>query len=227
MMRKFLTVLIILVFPGIVLAHEGEVHFNVSAGTLPGQREYFFERAGEWLDVNIFTISTKAKQEKKLEFADERVAEIIQLGMDPDTNSRNLGLAVGRYQNFLKQAEDMAEKIIILDGKEIALAEQFEAATRLHEAVLSSGYSREVLAAAMIENGKIFKFMVVNYQFTDQDIKKHQGILDEHFEMIEKLNSQSKNEQVEKYLEEARKYQKAGLNVQAYDLIQKAKDILY
>ena len=227
MMRKFLTVLIILVFPGIVLAHEGEVHFNVSAGTLPGQREYFFERAGEWLDVNIFTISTKAKQEKKLEFADERVAEIIQLGMDPDTNSRNLGLAVGRYQNFLKQAEDMAEKIIILDGKEIALAEKFETATRLHEVVLSSGYPREALDEAMIENEKIFKFMVVNYQFTDQDIKKHQAILDEHLKIVKNLTDPNKNKKVEEYLEEAQKFQKAGLNTQAYDFIKKAKNFLY
>ena len=227
MTRQFFAILIILVFPGIVLAHEGEAHFNVPAGTLPGERGYFFERVGEWFDVNIFTVSTKAKQKKKLEFAGERVAEIIQLGMDPDTKSRNLKLAVGRYQNFLRQAEDMAEKIIILDGKEIAIAEQFEAATRLHEAVLSSGYQREALGEAMIENEKIFKFMVMNYQFTDEDIKKHQDILDEHFEIVEKLNSSSKNMEVGEYLEEARKYQKAGLNVQAYDLIQKAKDILY
>ncbi|MDZ4244198.1 MAG: hypothetical protein U1C57_03785, partial [Candidatus Doudnabacteria bacterium] len=186
-----------------------------------------FERVGEWFEVNVFTISTKAKQKKKLEFADERVAEIIQLASNSNIDAKDLRTAVSRYQNFLRQARDMAEKIIILDGKEIALAEQFEAATRLHETVLSSGYSREALAAAMIENGKIFKFMAVNYQFTDQDIKKHQGILDEHFEMIDKLDRQSKNQQVEEYLEEARKYQKAGLNVQAYDLIQKAKDILY
>ena len=235
-MRKIFVTLIIALLPVFVLAREGEVHFVSSAGTLPGQAGYFFERIGEWLDVNIFTISTKAKQQKRLDLADERVAEIIQLGTEPDTKSRNFGLAVGRYQNFLRQAEDMAEKIIVLDGKEIGLADKFEYTSRLHETLISqvlasappkiAGIIQEALTSARLGNEKIFKFMVVNYQFTDEDIKKHQDILEQHFEIVEKFNREE-NEKVEEYLDEARKYQKAGLNVQAYDLLQRAKNILY
>lgn len=236
-MRKILVTLIIALLPVFVLAHEGEAHFDVLAGILPGQAGYFFERIGEWLDVNIFTVSTKSKQQKKLDLAGERVAEILELAVGLDTDTKDLRTAVRRYQSFLRQAEDMAEKIVILNGIEIALAEKFEEISRMHEVLLAEslryaptqfdGIIREALASAMIENEKIFKFMVVNYQITDLDIKKHQGILEKHLEIVEKLNEGIKNGKVEKYLEEARKYQKAGLNVQAYDLLQRAKNIIY
>ena len=60
-MRMRLIFIIILLFPLAALAHEGEVHFAVYPTVLPGERGYFWEKIGEWIDVNLFTLSTKQK----------------------------------------------------------------------------------------------------------------------------------------------------------------------
>ncbi len=239
-MRKLvLLFLIITISPSVVLAHEGEVHFNYDAGTLPGERGYFWERIGEWFALNLFTISTKGKQEKSLRLADERVAEFLELLTERGLQPQALQETLRRYAYFLRRAEDMAEKIIFLDGAEIGLAEKLEQATRLHEEVLAQllpdlkpelrSSVNEGLITARNENEKIFRFMVKNYQSNETDIDKHRRILEEHIELIGRLlrEDNSNAVQIRDFRAEARKFQAAGLNLQAYDLIQKAKNVLY
>lgn len=241
-MRKSLTFLIILLFPLFVAAHEGGVDFTVKAKALPGQSGYFLQQVGEWFSVNIFTLSTRQKQEKKLELASRRVAEIVALVQDSKSSPKALETAVQRYQGFLRDAGDMAEKIIILDGAEIGLAEKLEETTFVHEQVLSGllpyvpvqlrGPVMESAATALIQNETIFKFMVKNYQGTDADIAKHQKILDRQMQgvssMLDDLKRPDKQKlaRIDALLQEAQKFQKAGLNIEAYDLVHKARILL-
>lgn len=183
------------------------------------------------MDVNLLTVSTKKKQAKKLKNASERIAELVALFEQSNPRPKNLEQALRRYRDFVNSAEDMAEKIAILDGAEIGVAQEMEKATRAHEQVLAelleegdspfAGVIREAVTAARLANEKIFKFMVQNYQFNEQDIRKHQNILEQHIHFVELRLGQNP------LLDEARKFQKAGLNAQAYDLVQKAKNILY
>src|SRR3989338_5169078 len=76
--RRIGLILIIIAFlPYLAMAHEGEVHFSVDPTVLPGHRGYAWERVSEWFSLNILTISAKGKQEKKLDFAEERLPGVM------------------------------------------------------------------------------------------------------------------------------------------------------
>src|SRR3989344_1233716 len=108
---RILTLLIILLFPVNVLAHGLSPSLDADPGRLPGDLAYIVERPAEWLSVNLFTVSTKKKQAKKLAFSSERVAEIGGLIYVPDIKEKHLSLALSRYRNYVDSAENMAEKI--------------------------------------------------------------------------------------------------------------------
>ncbi len=238
---KIISIVIIILFPFLATAHGLEPELGVDPGILPGERKYFFEKIEEWLSVNVFTISTRAKQAKKLEMASKRIAELQALLLKKDVVPNNLQEAVKRYKLFLRDAEDMAEKIIILDGKEIALAENFEKASRLHENVFlelletadekTSPIIYDALGESRIQNKKIFTFMVKNYQGTDADIEKHQRIVEQHAAIVQSRLSNEKVplklSELKFFLTEADKFRKAGLNIEAYELVEKAKNIIY
>ena len=238
MLNKIILALIIVLSPLAVLAHEGHVQLSELAGTLPGEGKYFFEKIGEWLDVNIFTLGTKDKQAKRLRFATERLSELTELITQTEQGEEDVREAVRRYRNFLDSAENMAEVIIFLDGHEIAVAERLEDETRHHEQVLGEylgftnlphrSYFDEALDEARTVNEQIFKFMVEKYQITEEDVEKHRKILDGHFEIVEALAEETgRTGEVAALVIEARKHQKAGLNAQAYELLNEAKNILY
>lgn len=229
---KIISFIIILLFPLTVLAHGVSLNLEVSATILPGDFKYAFELLGEWFAVNLFTLSTKQKQAKKLELAEERLAEFRELLLLGQPEPKALQKTLRRYESLLRDARDMAEKIIFLDGKEIALAERVERQTRLYEQVLletleevSPSFAPLVLEALMearIQNEVIFKFMVKNYQFNEDDIRKHQAILEAHLQDLEeRLGAAEPN------LLEARKFQKAGLNSEAYEWMKKGKNKMY
>ncbi len=241
-MIRIILITIILLFPLAALAHEGEVHLAVDPTALPGERGYFFERIGEWIEVNLLTLSTKQKQEKKLKLSDERVAEVLALLEQKEVKKKNLETAWRRYEGMLLEAEYTAEKIIFLDGAEIALAEKLEEATRLHEQVLAQalGFTDserrsivfQALNFARTQNETIFKFMVKNYQANDSDIQKHRDIIEAHIQMTDSRIDDSDITPHDRswakfWIKEARKFQKAGLNIEAYDYLKKAKHVLY
>lgn len=238
-------IVIILILPFAVSAHEDHdqselLKFREQAGVLPGEIGYPFDRVGEWIEVNLLTLSTKKKQQKKLAYADERVAELVTLIEIVPGTAKSLRKASERYESVLRSARDMAEKIIFLDGAEIALAEKFEETSRTHERIFANllgGQSlqvraivSEVLIVARNENRSAFEFMVTNYQFTDIDIQKHQRILQEHIEFLEdekfRFEENAKSE-LDTFISEAREFQDAGLNIQSYERIEKAKNFLY
>lgn len=238
MNRRIILALIIMLSPLAVLAHEGHEQLSEPAGTLPGEGKYLFEKIGEWLDVNIFTLGTKDKQTKKLRFATERLSELTELITRTEQGEDDVREAVKRYRNFLYSAENMAEVIIFLDGREIAVAEKLEDETRHHEQVIGEylgftnlpyrSYFHEALNEARTVNEQIFKFMVEKYQITDDDVEKHRKILDGHFEIVEVLAGDTgRTGEVAALLTEARNHQKAGLNARAYELLNEAKNILY
>ena len=238
MNRKIILALIIMLSPLAVFAHEGHAQLSEPAGTLPGEGKYFFEKIGEWVDVNILTLGTKDKQAKKLRFATERLSELTQLITQTESQEGDVREAAERYRNFLDSAENMAEVIIFLDGHEIAVAEKLEDETRHHEQVLGEylgftnlphrSYIVEALNEARTVNGQIFKFMVEKYQITDEDVEKHRKILDGHFEIVETLaEGTGRAAEVAGLITEARNHQKAGLNARAYELLNEAKDVLY
>jgi len=237
-----ITLTIILLLPIHVLAHGLEPGLRVDPGSLPGSFKYLFERPAEWIDVNLLTLSTKEKQDKKRQLSSERVAEMGPLLYGENPKLKHLETALGRYQYYLESAEDMAEKIIFLDGAEIGIAEQFEEETRLQEKFLRellegapnnelTTVVRQAVTLARLQNEKIFKFMVKNYQFTDADIRKHQIILSWHMllvrEAMQLTDDQDKLKKAEDLLVEAEKHRRAGLNKEGYDLISKAKNIVY
>lgn len=239
-MWKISVFLILALLPFPSLAHEGEIHFNVNPGTLPGEMGYVFERVAEWVSVNLLTVSTKAKQEKKLALADERLAEIIQLIALNKTDE--LGLPARRYQTFLTESEDMAEKIIFLDGAYIGLGYGFESRSRQHEMVLldllkdlpkhQRGEVIELISLTRIENEDMFRYIAGNYQRTDADIEKNKQVFGYHIDLVEKelfggkINPE-KARQISKLLLESRKHQGAGLTLEGYEYLKKAKSILY
>lgn len=228
-MRKILISLVLL--PLLSSAHGVEI-LQISAGTRPGSWQYPFELAGEWFDLNLLTLSTRQKQAKKLNLAEERLAEFLELLESGESSFKLLRTPLDRYEKLLRESEDMAEKIVILDGREIGAAEVLEARTRRHEEALAEFLEeisesqdrllREALAEAMLQNEKVFKFMVKYYQFNAEDIKKHQDILEAHLNRLAKVLGDNHPD-----LAEARKFQKAGLNLDAYDFIKKAKSRIY
>ena len=233
---KLVPIVILLIFPTVVWAHGNFSHITTPPGKLPGQWQYGFERAGEWFTLNLFTVSTRAKQEKSLNYASERLAEFNMLLATPNPGEKDLHTALARYKFFMGKAEDMAEKVIFLDGGEILLAEEVEEETRIHEQELVEilrevdpkyhGIVREFLAESRIQNRKVFMFMVEKYQQTDADIRKHQLILGRHMNMLLEIALYNRDK-FDPILLEADKFRKAGLNLEAYDLIDKAKDIVY
>ena len=237
-----ITLIIILLFPFMSAAHGIEPSLRSDPGKLPGEVWYWFERPAEWIEVNLFTISTKKKQEKRFEFASERVAEMGGLLYLAAPSEKNLDLALRRFRYFLESAEDMAEKIIFLDGAEIAVAEKFEAETRHQEKFLrelkeeenASEFEpqiSEALGIAREQNAKIFRFMVKKYQGSEQDIKKHQDIISKHMALVREvlgdIEDQDKLREIENLLVEAEKFRKAGLNIEAYGFINQAKVLIY
>ena len=194
-----------------------------------------FGRTGEWLTVNLFTISTKAKQEKYLEFADGYLAEII---------SHPSEKAVSGYEFNLEHARDFAEKIIFLDGAEIGLAAKFEEMTRIEEQVLAKlllgansedrAIINEAISLTRVENRYMFAYMVEKYQLNNADISRDQKIVEAHLTLVERavqnyrdILGDGKVLKIGGLLIEARKYQAAGLNLEAYDSLDKAKNIIY
>lgn len=244
--------IIILIFPVLVTAHEGEDHavesvvgdLGVEAGILPGELFYFLDQIGEWAEVNLLTPSTKQKHFARVGFAEERIAELYQL-VELDVAKRSAFQKAGeRYRQELNRAEDMAEKILILDGAELALAEKFEYDTRLQEQLLRDllglarpelkGVIMQAISSARIENQKMFNYMVKNYQFTESDIEKHRAIVREHIEYVQAELMRGgldfppeRKEKIGVYFEEAEKFLAAGLNVEAYQYVNRVKNIFY
>lgn len=170
-----------------------------------------------WVDVNLLTLSTKEKQRKYLKLAHDY--------------AHSLGVPgnLFRYEQHLRMAEDMAEKIIFLDGAEVEIGYQFEELTRDLEEELQGEI--EAQSEARIQNRKMFEYLVKNYQFTSADIEKHKAILDEHMELVQemsaKIQDQAKLKKITGDINEARKFQKAGLNIEAYSVIDRVKNTLY
>ena len=241
-MKILIAILIILFLPSFALGHGFEPELQADPGKLPGEIWYVFERPAEWIEVNLLTLSTKKKEEKKLQFSSERVAEMGTLLSIPGVKEKHLKLALKRYQYDLASAEDMAEKIIFLDGKEIGVAEKLEQETRLQEKFLrelkeSASIDKmpvevsKALAEARTQNEKMFRFMVEKYQANEEDIRKHRLILTKHMtlvrEALQPVTDEEKITKVTGLLDEAEKFRNAGLNLEAYDLIKKAKDLIY
>jgi|SRR3989344_5388267 len=246
-MRKAIIIFIILFLPFSALAHGLEPELSVDAGVLPGSPKYIFETISEWVSVNLLTLSTKKKAAKKLAMSSERVAEIGLLANLKETEEKDLRYAMSRYKAQLASAEDMVEKVIFLDGKEISAADKLEEETRLQEKFLRELKEQlgsvealnaetmtvidQSLNIARSQNKKIFTFMVEKYQATDADIGKHRLILSKHVSLAREalLNADSEAEfkEASAILDEAEKFRKAGLNLEAYDLIEKAKNLVY
>ena len=238
-MRNVYIALIILLFPLFATAHSLEGHFSAASTAVPGEAKYCAERIGEWFAVNIFTVSTRAKQQTKAALADERLAELIQL-LATNSDEKQIRKALANYIADIAEVRDMAQKIIILDGAEIALASDFERQTRLQEEALVeileifSGASRsavmQALSEARSENRDMFRFMALHYQATDQDVRRHQNILEKHLQFVMAAATgfdAATRKELDPIIAEARKFQKAGLNVQAYGFIDRAKNKLY
>ena len=232
---KKLAALIILLFPFFSAAHGAVLQFDVAAGALPGQKIYPVKTAGEWLNLNLFTVSTKAKQAKRLALADKKLAEILALSMSGEARPEDFQAALDDYRYYLASAEDMAEKIVFLDGAEIGIARDFEARTRLHEEValehledskVKNQVLRDVLSGARVQNRRMFTFMVVKYQLADEDIRVHKIILGEHMAIVRKRLADF-DKDISNLLLEAQKYRNAGLNLKAYSIIEQAKDLVY
>src|SRR3989344_7937130 len=240
MAKKIFVVIALLVLsPLSSAAHVGHddvllVELEKRAGILPGEILYTFDRLGEWIRINLFTLSTKQKQEKKLELTGERLAEFMVLVEKFPDRTEAISAALRGYEKFLGEARDMAEKIIFLDGTEIALAAAVEEKSRLQEAALldllfesdqsARPYITQAVSTARIENEQIFKYMVTNYQRTDTEVEKHKAIILQHLELVESRFLPGPSADV---LAEARKFQEAGLNIQAYDYLKMAKNDLY
>lgn len=242
--KRIILIVIILIFPISALAHGEVPHFNIDAGTLPGGIKYGFELLGEWFSINLFTVSTKGKQERYLKQAEERLAEFMALYNYADQKEENLNKALEGYKSSLRKAEDMAEKIIFLDGNEIAIAYELENKTEIHEKVIvevleqgspGSDEAEEVLAEARAQNEKIFKFIVEKYQFNNEDIEKNKAVISEELNFVEarakelgkNAEEKKKAKEIADLLAQGKKYNKLGLTIQAYDFVKKAKDILY
>ena len=237
-----IALIIILLFPVNVLAHGLSPSLDADPGRLPGDLAYIVERPAEWLSVNLFTVSTKKKQAKKLAFSSERVAEIGGLIYVPDIKEKYLSLALSRYRNYVESAEGMAEKIVFIDGNEIAVAGTFEEETRLQEKYLRElkegapveaipSEINDALLEARAQNEKIFTFMVEKYQASEADIRKHRTILSKHITLVREallsVQDEDKIKKVSDLLEEAEDHRKAGLNLRAYEIIKQAKDLVY
>lgn len=196
------------------------------------------ERVAEWFEVNLFTVSTKAKQQKLVEFTEERVFEAVQGELDEKT--------VEYYQQDLSRAEDMTEKILFLDGRETPLAELFERVTfdqerALGDLLIGSSSDKqslifEVLTHARQQNRKMFEYLVVNYQFNEQDIEKHVAIVRRHLlyivrelEVREPSFAKASEDMLKilQNLEEAEEHLADGLNIGAYARVDQVKDIFY
>ena len=242
--KKIAFIFIILLLPLKVSAHGLEPILRVGAGVLPGSPKYLFERMAEWVDVNLLTVSTKKKEQKKLALSSERIAELGQLANLKNYNIKNMRLALSRYESELSSAEDMTEKIIFLDGAEIAEADNLEMETRMQEKFLreqkesaQGGQAADIMpiineavSTARINNEKIFTYMVQHYQATDADVRKHRIILSQHITLAREAMIEAdeiKSKKASKILDEAEKFRLAGLNEEAYRLIKRAKDALY
>ncbi len=238
-MKSGLLFLIITLLPINVLAHGLTPQLDVQAGVLPGEVGYFFDRTAEWVELNIFTPGTKDKQAKRLQFAEERLAEFENLLGTGIVRTSLLQRTAQRYAKLLMSSQDMAEKIIFLDGAEIAIAEKFEVRTRLHEQFISElldaatpdlkSLVQKILTDARDQNQEIFQFLVEKYQFDQNDIQKHRLIVLEHMAIVRTYMREREEQRpdIEVYLSEAKKFLDFGLNIQAYEQVDQAKNLIY
>ncbi len=241
-MKKILsTVFIILTLPFLVSARVTPPDLHAAPGALPGQSGYFFQNIREWLEINFFAVSTTAKQEKMLELSSRRLAEISKIASLPSVNVEVLNIATSHYGDLLGQAEDVAEKLVILDGAQLPVAEKLEQISRMHEQILlgllqssdKSDYRQllEALNSARINNELIFKFMVKNYQYNQTDIAKYGNMVTEQIKFLREfaptlptplpLNKQT---ELAKAYVELGKAEAAGLNPNSYDQLKVATD---
>lgn len=237
------TLLIILLFPIFASAHGLVPEITVPAGQVPGDRGYVFKNLSRWFEINIFTPSTKAKQQKYLRLSNERASEIYSLAA-LGAKASDLRRSVSAYQAAVSRAEDMAEKIIFLDGAQIGLATATENETAIQEKVFGEILEHatkenyqpitEALGFARTANEEIYNYMVTKYQQTDTDVERDKAILGREISFAERaegfspdlLSSQQKKK-FEDSIAAAKKYQKTGLNWEGYLRLKKAKDLIY
>lgn len=94
-----------IIFSGTVLAHDSRL---VNPGTLPDSPFYFFERIFESVG-SLFTFGAKAKAERALRLAEERLAEAEALA---DKGKHSLAeKAVRRYNETRQKAEDLLNAV--------------------------------------------------------------------------------------------------------------------
>jgi hypothetical protein len=224
------------------MANDGEgggqeVLAPVKAGILPGEFFYFADRIGEWIDINLLTLPTRDKQQKRMLSAEERMAELVELAERGAVKQRVYKSLVSRYRGQLEASEDMVEKILFLDGAEIGLALDLEQQTRRQEQELfgalsnvqpgqSPVYILEALNSARLANQKMFEYMVVNYQFNEADIEKYGAIVREHLDFVKAALDESGLSAADE-IGRSEEFLQAGLNIDAYQYANRAKNILY
>lgn len=93
---------------------EDELVDNSDAGLTPDSPFYFLDSWGESLNL-FFTFNNEKKAEKRLKFAEEKLAELEQLAadgdIDPEKLQKRIDKSLSKYETHLKRLDARLDKI--------------------------------------------------------------------------------------------------------------------
>lgn len=111
MVKSFIFLVIIAVF-GLFLFQGFDVQkYGANSGKLPGDVFYFLDRAWEWTQVNLFTLSEERKIELKMSFLEERLSELEVLKEKKALTQEKFQKQIDDYNKIANRVNDDIEKL--------------------------------------------------------------------------------------------------------------------
>lgn len=85
--------------------------YGANSGKLPGDVFYFLDRAWEWTQVNLFTLSEERKIELKMSFLEERLFELEALKEKKELTQEKFQKQIDNYNLVASQINEDIEKL--------------------------------------------------------------------------------------------------------------------
>ncbi len=103
----FLFIVIILIVFGLAKL-RGE---NISAGSLPGDFLYSFDKSWEWINLNLLTFTDDGKVKLELKFMEERISELKRLQEKGELTVDRAKQLMDDYNNLIAKTQSGIKNI--------------------------------------------------------------------------------------------------------------------
>lgn len=138
-MIKLLFFLVIIAVFGLFFFQGFDIQkYGIGSGLTPGNILYFFDRAWEWTQVNLFTLSEERKIELKMSFLEERLSELEKLKEKKELTQEKFQKQIDNYNNTVSRINDDIEKLKAVKSDVDYLVEKAKIMTEKNKSVIEN-----------------------------------------------------------------------------------------